>query len=1283
VSRKRATTFTTIRTEGGLLSRELLARVASGDATLPGLRAEDYHLARGERVGEMVTRSWNRLTAAWKGFAEALAALPESEATSTSLTRERWLLVLFAELGYGRLQPTRAVEVDGKTYPLSHQWGLAPIHLVGARVDLDHRTPGVPGAAGTSPHALVQELLNRSDERLWGMVSNGRRLRLLRDNASLTRQAFIEFDLETMLADDVFDDFVALWLLCHESRVEGDPGSCWLERWTIESAAAGIRALDTLRDGVEAAVTALGGGFVSHAANGALRQALRAGLLTPEDYYRQLLRTVYRLLFLFVAEDRNLLFRPDASGPARRRYTEHYSLDRIRTLAARRRGGAHPDLWQGLRIVLGGLGRPDGLPALGLPQLGSLLWSPAATPDLDTAELANRDLLEAVRALAFTRDLEHQVDYRNLGSEELGSVYESLLELQPRTNVDAGTFQLAVAGGHERKTTGSFYTHSALIVALLDLALDPLLDEAAAAPDPERAILDLKVLDPACGSGHFLVAAAHRIARRLATHRTGEDEPSPDATRTALRDVIGRCVYGIDRNPMAVELCKVSLWMEALEPGRPLSFLDHHVVCGDAILGATAALLSRPVPEAAFTAVFDDDKKRAASLRAQNRQEASGQGVLDLDEPSSVAADLLAAAAAAIESVGDDTAEQVAEKERRFAELASSADARRAQLVTDAWCVAFLAPKRPGRPAVTQDVVRRLNDGGSAPPQEVIEAIKRTATHYRLLHPHLAFPTVLGSAAEPGSTDADRTAGFDLVIGNPPWDTLSPDRKEFFSAYDPRVRFAKKADQDALVVELLGVPEIARRWDQYQRDLYVSVHFMKNSGRYRLFAPGNLGKGDFNIYRMFVEASMQLARPGGFIAQVLPAGFYGGANAMAIRKELYEHWDLRTVLGFINTTGVWFPGVHRDTSFCSYAARKGGATKAFDVAFELRDPADLTRAMDGGAVRLSVDAVRDQSPKALAIPELTSAGDAALVDRMYTRWPKFGDEAAGSPIRHYMTEIHMGNDRELFGAYDDGLPLYEGRMIDQFDHRAKAWRSGRGRAAVWEALPFGDLRKAIIPQWRVPRRNVPVKLGDRVDRYRIGFGDVTGPRNERSLIATLIPRDVICGHKVPTIVFPTGWEWAYMPWLAVANSFCIDFLVRKKVALSVSYTLLDSMPFPRLPIDHPVVVRLGPLALRLTCTALEMAAYWNAMASHGWCEPIPEGMTPPGFVDEASRAAARAEIDAVVARDLFGLTADELAGILDTFAALRRREERAYGEYRTKRLILECYEAMRLPQAPQ
>jgi hypothetical protein len=545
------------------------------------------------------------------------------------------------------------------------------------------------------------------------------------------------------------------------------------------------------------------------------------------------------------------------------------------------------------------------------------------------------------------------------------------------------------------------------------------------------------------------------------------------------------------------------------------------------------------------------------------------------------------------------------------------------------------------------------------------------ADHYQFLHPHLAFPDVF--TADPDADNGWR-GGFDLVLGNPPWDTLSPDRKEFFSTYEPNIRFAKKSEQDTIVADLLQTPEVADRWDEYRRDLYASVHFMKNSARYRLFAPGNLGKGDFNVYRMFVETAMQLTRRGGFAAQVVPGGFYGGANASAIRQELYENWDLRLVLGLINTGEHWFSGVDATTRFAAYIACKGSSTDEFQVAFQLRSKDDLARALAGATTRLTVADIHEQSPEALAIPEVTGAGDAELAARMSVRWPLLGDQAAGPPIRHFQRELDMGSDRELFADLTEGLPVYEGRMVDQFDHRAKAYRSGRGRSAVWEPLPFGDQHKAIVPQWRLPPEKIPNKLGDRTTRYRVGWCDVTAPRNERSLVAALIPPQVICGDKVPTLVFPETFDWAYMPWLAVANSFCLDYLARKRVSLKMSMTVLDSLPFPRLPRDNAVAGRLGRLALQLTCTSPEMTAYWNAMAAYGWCDVIPEDKTPPGFVDPELRAAARAEIDAVVARELFDLSADELAAVLDTFPVLRRREEKTYGEFRTKRLVLEWYD---------
>ena len=1263
--------FTTITTEGGLLPASLLSLLTQQPDLLPGTRPDDYHLAPGRRLREAINRSWAELQGAWAAFQTELARLPGGD-RATSITRERWLLPLFAELGFGRLPRAKAISIDGRDYPISHMWGALPIHLLGADTELDRRTKGVAGAATAAPHSLVQELLNRSDDYLWAVVSNGRRLRLLRDNTSLTRAAYVEFDLEAMFDGQVFTDFAILWMTCHQSRFEAEqPDLCWLEQWVSQAHQQGIRALDTLRTGFEQAITALGGGFLAHPGNIALRERLRDGQLTADDYHRQVLRLVYRLVFLLVAEDRGLLHPPGATDRARDMYASYYSAGRIRDQARRHRGGRHGDLWESLKPVFAALAA-TGIPEIGIPALGSFLWSPAACPDLESARLSNSSLLSAVRHLAYTeRDRALQrVDFANLGPEELGSVYESLLELRPRLEADAARFKLAAVGGNERKSTGSYYTPTSLIAALLDTALNPLLDEAEASPEPRQAILALKVLDPACGSGHFLTAAAHRIAARLASVETGELSPAPSDIRHALRQVVGRCVYGIDLNPMAVELAKVNLWLEAVEPGLPLTFLDHHIIRGNGLIGANPRLIAQGIPGEAFTAIEGDDKPTAAARKKSNAGQLGrrNQGLLILGE-SALATEGLADAIRAIDAQDDTTVEGLRRKQEQWDALQRAHKTRLAKLVADTWCAAFFAPKTSVTPVITDETLRAVEQDRTDDPASVALVVK-LADHYQFLHPHLAFPDVF--TADPGSPNGWQ-GGFDLVFGNPPWDELTPMQKEFFATYQPELPALRRADQDAAVAQLLESAEISHDWNEYRRTRYATISFLKGSGRYRLFAPGNLGKGDFNVYRIFIEAAMQLTCPEGYIAQVVPGGFYGGANASAIRRELYETWNLRLVLGFINTTGAWFAGIHRDTSFALYVAHKAGKTESLEVAFEIRSPAELARVLAGETTRLSVGDIRKQSPEALAIPEVTDAVDAARAARMSGRWPAFGDQSAGPPFRHYQSELHLTTDRELFGDLTEGLPVYEGRMVDQFDHRAKVYRSGRGRAAVWETVPFGDPRKAIIPQWRLLPENIPTKLDNRTEQYRVGWCDVAAPRNERSLLAALIPPAVICGNTIQTLDFPLGSEWAYMPWIAIANSFCEDYLARKKVALHISFGVLDSLPFPRLAVDHPVVDRLARLALRLTCISQEMTAYWNAMAAYGWCEAIPEHGSPPGFVDPEQRAAARAEIDAVVARHLFGLSADELAAILDTFPVLRRREEKTYGEFRTKRLVLEWY----------
>jgi hypothetical protein len=514
-----------------------------------------------------------------------------------------------------------------------------------------------------------------------------------------------------------------------------------------------------------------------------------------------------------------------------------------------------------------------------------------------------------------------------------------------------------------------------------------------------------------------------------------------------------------------------------------------------------------------------------------------------------------------------------------------------------------------------------------------------------------------------------------LILGNPPWDTLSPDAKEFFAAYNAQIRVQDKDGQRAIIERLLEEPTIAIRWASCRRDLYSFVHFLKSSRRFTLYAPGNLGKGDFNVFRMFTETALDHVRPSGWSAQVVPDGLYGGANCMAIRKELFEKTQTYCIIGFANSGGVWFPDIHRSQKFCLYAARKAGSTDRFRAAFNIDSREGLAGAQDESALSIPVAFVRETSPEALAIAEVDNQFEVNIVTKMYSRWPRFGDASASGPVRHYMRELDVGNDRELFDEDPSGLPLYEGRMVSQYDHRAKGYRSGRGRRAVWEDLPFDDVSKSIQPQWHVQHTRVPSKLAGRIGHYRIGFCDVASPTNERSLVAAIIPPHTVCGDKVPTIMFRPNNMRCCLVWLATANSFCVDFLARSKISLKMSYTVLDSLPIPRLSDDDPLVAELTSRVLRLTCTGPEMIDLWNQMAAAGLVEPNDPKSDSPGVTDEQERLQLRVEIEAIVAHHLYGLTRDELAYILDTFPIVNRRDRESHGSPRTKEAVLAAYDA--------
>ncbi|MGB7124157.1 MAG: hypothetical protein WBE40_04790 [Thermoplasmata archaeon] len=1207
--------------------------------------------------------------------------LPTSD-TGTTLTRDKWLLILFQELGYGQLRAApRATELDSKKYPVSHFWQKVPIHLVSFRSDLDRRPTNIT-TTKSSPSSLLQEFLNRSPDHLWGFVSNGHRLRILRDNASLTKQAYLDFDLQAMMDVEAYSDFVILWMLCHQSRIEADPiEGCWLEQWSQAAEDDGARARESLRGGVEAAIVALGTGFLAHQRNTALREALKTATLDAQEYYRELLRLVYRIIFLAAAEDRDLLHATQ-EGPGKARYFQYYSVRRLRRLAERRRGTAHSDLYGSLTVVMEQLSSDEGCPQLSLPALGSYLWSRKAVPHLESAEIANNDFLDAIRALAVTRqdNVTRVVDYKRMGSEELGSIYESLLELRPAINTDAPTFALSAIGGSERKTSASYYTRTSLINAVLDSALDPLLDEAESQPTPQAAILSLKICDPASGSGHFLIASAQRMGKRLAKVRTGEDEPPPTAVRSAVRDVISHCLYGVDLNPMAVELCKVSLWLEAIEPGKPLTFLEHRIRCGNSALGMVPSQAIAEIPEGAFEPTPSDDHEEARRAKRQNSLELQGQTSMDSYSASrdEGALQSFAAAVDSLDGVSDDTLRGIRQKDSLLAELQGREVYQREWGVADAWCAAFVSPKQKGLRPITQEVLRQLRRDPRKVDREVVQRISQLAETYRFFHWQLAFPEVFRPAADADVGSRARgepRAGFDLLLGNPPWDTLSPDAKEFFSFYDPSVRGMDKKGQDEIIAGLLESPDIRRRWDESRQHIYASVHFIKDSGRYRMFAAGNLGKGDFNIFRMFVETALVLTRIGGRVSEIVPAGLYSGANSAAIRTAFFDENELSTIIGFVNKNGHWFPGVHHETRFCMYSLSRGKETREFRATFGVENSEQLAKRLSEGLVLVPVSMIRETSPVALAIPETLSKEDFTFVGRMYSMWPRFGDAEAGVPFRHYMRELDMGNERDLLEGDPSGIPVYEGRMVDHFDHRARAYKCGRARSAIWPFLPFGSPSKAILPQWFVAAARLPKKTRDRVWKYRVGFCDIATPTAPRALVAALIPPGTICGDKVPTFTYPDGYEYAYMVWLAIANSQLLDFLARQRVALKMSFTVLDSLPFPRPTMEDPLARQLVPLAAQLTCTSQEMMPYWDLLADGGW---VPRRTAPeviPGITDERSRLDVRAQIEAFLSKDVLCLSKNQFIYILDSFSGLRRAEEKEFGEYLSKNMAVAHFDS--------
>jgi hypothetical protein len=1295
---RQRSTFTTLVNEGALLPVDVLQRIAQLDTTLGGITSEDYHLNE-VKINEEINNAWLRVLRSWKTFQTMRARLPHGD-TGTTLTRERWLLPLFAELGYGRLVSTKPLEIEQKSYPISHGWQHLPIHLVSYQQELDTLTRNAATGYRYSPYSLVQELLNRSSEYLWGIVSNGYRLRVLRKNASLTRQAYIEFDLEAMMQGENYADFVLFWLLCHESRVEAERASdCWLEKWSREAQKQGMRVLDRLRDGVEEAINSIGSGFLAHPANHDLRRKLREGELQAQDYYRQVLRFVYRLIVLFVAEDRRVLFHPQASEEARARYNAYYSTTRLRYLAERRLGTRHSDLYAALWLVMEQVGGDTGCDALGLPALNGFLFSHKAIPDLVGCQLANYELLNAVRSLAITYDgqVARSVDYKNIGAEELGSIYESLLELHPELSVEAATFALKTAGGNERKTSGSYYTPSSLINCLLDSALEPVLAEAYAQPDPEQAILNLKVCDPACGSGHFLIAAAHRIAKRLAAVRTGTEEPGAEARRTALRDVVGHCIYGVDINPMAVELCKVNLWMEAIVPGKPFTFLDAHIQSGNSLLGATPALLRQGIPDSAFEPIEGDDRKICNELKKRNKQYRAGQ--LSLPMPDAQPWDRLGDFSTArfqMEEMDDNTVEAVHRKQAYFAELVTSSDYLFGKLWADAWCAAFVWKKtREFAYSITEEVFRKIEQSPYHLASWMREEIERLAKQYQFFHWHLAFPDVFRVPAKDEAAENEQTGwcgGFDVVLANPPWERIKIQEKEWFAQRQPAIADASNAAARRKMIAALAQedPELYKAFMEDQRKATGESHLVRDSGRYPL-----CGRGDVNTYSIFAENMRNTISAMGRVGCIVPSGIATDDTNKYFFQNVVTSRALVSLYDFENAEGI-FDGVHRSYKFCllTLVGPARAVASHSEFAFFAHSTEELVD--EEKRFALSPADIALINPNTKTCPIFRTRRDAALTKAIYERVPvliKEGPPEVNPWGISFKSMFHMANDSHLFMIYDqllrDGwklegnrfckggeacLPLYEGKMVSLFDHRFSSYELPISQATQGqEEVPQKDPFYVAMPRYWIHESHMEDAIYQR-RRSLLVFRDIARSTDIRTAIFSIIPV-VACNNKLPIILLAPDRTYDVANLVTCFSSFILDYATRQKVGgTSLSFFILKQLPILppeqyRRDCEWDCALTLAdwimPRALELSYTAWDLEAFaWDC----GY-----DG--PPFCWDEERRFMLRCELDAAYFH-LYGIARDDVDYIMETFPIAKSKDEKQYGEYRTKRVILEIYDEM-------
>lgn len=1051
----------------------------------------------------------------------------------------------------------------------------------------------------------------------FGLILGGTRWRVVQlDTANEPR--YLEFDLDAF-SDDRLGDFavfsalVSPAFLCGETPILGELLQRSDELGTEVSEKLGPaarRALERLLEGVRA-----------DDANAAWAKEVFAEGETLQAIHREGIYALYRLLFVLFGESAV----PSALPIDKPLYRNSYSLERLRlALSGDVTGYAENEygLWESVKALFRLIDRGATTKEFHIPAYNGGLFAPDRTPQLDCAQLSDRAFAQTLRELTTvtigkgkksTRD---RVSFRQLGVAQLGAVFEGLLDYEPHIAAEdlyevgigsgkqkaisflpasavedlagdeqparlKGQFYLQAWGG-QRKSTGAYYTPDVIADYLVREALGPQIEGKSA-----DEILRISVCDPAMGSGGFLVSATEFLGEAYyqAQVREGVCDPQSefaDRDRIAAKRIVAeRCIYGVDMNPMAVELAKVSLWLTTLSYDRPLSFFDHHLRCGNSLLGAPlrrddgeiTSERIESIPSAALQCVDKEAskserealkavaKRNDAELRAMERggmfmfaidlrepleQYAQARAELSIDDPS--------------QSV-QDAVERIRAKERQLRELTQdhASPFHRLKEVCDLWMAPWFWPHdaqcEPPTTDEYQTLMRRIWEGQSpqSPREEaLLEQSERIAERHRFFHWELEFPEVF------------ERGGFNAIVGNPPWETLSPKTQEFFANYDPRFREYGKQRAIARMQFMRESREIDAAFRSYSRDRYQQSTFLRESEVYPLCSQDG---GNVDIFRVFIERDMRAIRSSGSLGVVLPSSVYTNTNCAELRKALTAQYRLRQII--VNQNERFAFPIHHAIKVALLIVDRESGAETFDALFctgkdtennmralSLRQLEAVLAAPQRHLFEIPLDLLRRLSPATLAFVEVSDAADIALLEHLN----RCGIPFASAWEVRYCRELDMTNDSSLFfesGALERIGAIYDG-MRWHHPTEGEFWPLVEGKHIYQYEFPVGDFRYWVSSNHS---SRLPLHDGRPINGYpRLAWRDVASSTNERTLIAAMVEEKTFCNNKAKTFIgLP---ERVGIETCKLLNSFCLDWQIRLRGLTTITYTAINDAVAP-------------------------------------------------------------------------------------------------------------------------